>query len=96
MKAPVVLAALVALTGCTTIHDPSDWTRPAATVQQITYDDMECERQSRDIPGTPDLIVGGVVDVPRIAIENGQREHIYTRCMNDRGYEKKVQHARAT
>ena len=95
MKARVALAALVALTGCTTIHDPSDWTKPAATVMQITYDDMECERHSREIPGTPDLILGGVVDIPRIAIENGQREHLYTRCMQQRGYEHKVQQARA-
>jgi hypothetical protein len=90
MKALGVLAAVVALTGCTTVHDPSDWTKPAATVLQITYDDMECERQSRDISGTPDPIVGGIVDIPRIAIENGQREHIYTRCMKDRGYEKQA------
>jgi hypothetical protein len=95
MKARVALAALVALTGCTTIHDPSDWTKPAATVMQITYDDMECERHSREIPGTPDLIVGGVVDIPRIAIEHGQREHIYTRCMQERGYQNKTQQARA-
>jgi hypothetical protein len=96
MKAQVALAALLALTGCTTIHDPSDWTKPAATVNQITYDDMECERHSREIPGTPDLIVGGVVDIPRIAIENGQREHLYTRCMHDRGYESTVQPPRAS
>lgn len=96
MNVMVALAALVALTGCTTIHDPSEWTKPAATVQQITYDEMECERQSRDIRGTPDLIVGGVVDIPRIIIENGQREHIYTRCMKDRGYDKQAQQARAS
>jgi hypothetical protein len=97
MKAALMLAALVTLAGCTTVHDPSDWTKPAATMQQITFDDMECERQSRDIPGTPDLIVGGLVDIPRIIIENGQRERIYTRCMKDRGYDKRgVQQARAS
>ena len=88
MKAALALAAVVALSGCTTIHAPSDWTKPAATTQQVTFDDMECERQSREIPGTPDLIVGGIVDIPRIIIENGQRESIYTHCMKDRGYEK--------
>lgn len=95
MKAALALAAVVALSGCitTTVHDPSHWAKPAATVQQVTFDDMECERQSRDIPGTPDLIVGGIVDIPRIHIENNQREDIYTRCMKDRGYEK---HARAS
>jgi hypothetical protein len=90
MKAALALVAAVALSGCitTTVHDPSDWTKPSATVQQITFDDMECERLSRDIPGTPDLIVGGIVDIPRIVIENGQREDIYNKCMKDRGYEK--------
>lgn len=96
MKTVLTLAALVALSGCTTVHDPGEWSKSAASVQQITFDDMECERQSRDIPGTPDLIVGGVVDIPRIAIENGQREHIYTRCMHERGYEKKGEQARVS
>jgi len=93
MKAVFTVAALMALSGCTIVHDPGEWSKSAASVQQITFDDMECERQSRDIPGTRDLIVGGVVDIPRLAIENGQREHIYARCMQDRGYEKKVEHA---
>jgi hypothetical protein len=90
MKATLALAAAVALSGCVTItiHDPSDWTKPAATIQQVTFDDLECERQSRDIYGTPDLIVGGIVDIPRIIIENNQRDSIYNRCMKDRGYEK--------
>ena len=88
MNGVLALAALVALSACTTVHDPAEWSKPAASMQQITFDDMECERLSRDIPGTPDLIVGGVVDIPRIAIEHGQREHIYTRCMTDRGYNK--------
>ena len=95
MKAALALAAAVALSGCVTItvHNPADWTKPAATVLQVTFDDMECERQSRDIPGTHDLIVGGLADIPRIVIENNQRDSIYNRCMKDRGYEK---HARAT
>ena len=88
MKAALVLAGVIAFSGCTTIHAPSDWTKPAATTQQVTFDDMECERQSREIPGTPDLIVGGIVDIPRLIIENGQRESIYTHCMKERGYEK--------
>ena len=61
MKAALVLAGVIALSGCTSLHAPSDWTKPAATVQQVTFDDMECERQSREVPGTPDLIVGGIV-----------------------------------
>ena len=88
MKAALALAAVVALSGCTTLHVPLEWTKPAATPQQVTFDDMECERLSREIPGTPDLIVGGIVDIPRLIIENGQRESIYNHCMKERGYEK--------
>ncbi len=88
MRAALVLATVLVLPACTAIHNPSDWTKPAATMQQLTFDDMECERESRTIPGTFDPFVGGVADIPRIMIENGQREHIYTRCMQDRGYEK--------
>jgi hypothetical protein len=87
MKAALVLAAVVALSGCTTVHDPTDWKKTAVTTQQLTFDEVECERLSRDIPGTPDLIVGGVVDVARVVIENGQREHLYSQCMREHGYE---------
>ena len=53
MKAALALAGVIALSGCTTIHVASDWTKPAATAQQVTFDDMECERQSREIPAPP-------------------------------------------
>jgi hypothetical protein len=80
----------VALTGCTTIHEPTDWKKPAATMQQLTADDVECERVARDAGHTPDLIVGGVVDVVRLAIEAGQRESSYRGCMRSRGYERRA------
>jgi hypothetical protein len=90
MRLLLAVLAVVALTGCTTIHDPADWKKTAATMQQLTADDVECERVSRDAGHTPDLIVGGVVDVVRIAIESGQRESAYRSCMRSRGYERRA------
>jgi hypothetical protein len=88
----VVLAVLAALmlTGCATIHEPADWTKPASTMQQITADDVECERVARDAGHTPDLIVGGLVDVARLAVENRQREASYQSCMRSRGYARRA------
>jgi uncharacterized protein YceK len=90
MRLVLAMLAVVALTGCATIHEPTDWKKPAATMQQLTADDVECERVARDAGHTPDLIVGGVVDVVRLAIEAGQRENSYRSCMRSHGYERKA------
>ena len=90
MRLVLAVLAGVALTGCATIHDLTDWTKPATTMQQITADDVECERVARDAGHTPDLIVGGVVDVVRLAVEAKQRERSYRGCMQSRGYERRA------
>jgi hypothetical protein len=48
---------------------------------------MECVRSAREAGHTPDLIVGGVVDIGRYFVEEGQRAGTYRGCMQAKGYQ---------
>jgi hypothetical protein len=89
MRRATALLLLALLTGCTTRYDLSgtDWTKPGTMFQEVTEDEMECVRGAREAGSTPDLIVGGLVDVARVAIEEGQRSGSYERCMSAKGYQ---------
>ena len=86
----VALAAAVLLVaGCAPHFDigGGDWTKSGAQVQQTTVDEMECARTASRAYMTPDLVVGGLVDVVRVAIENGQMERAFSGCMRAKGYQ---------
>jgi len=89
MRLAIALLALGALVGCSTKYDLSgaDWTKPGTLIQDVTFDEMECVRAVREAGRTPDLIVGGLADVGRYAIEEGQRGGAYRSCMQARGYQ---------
>ena len=55
-------------------------------VHQVPLDDFHCARAAPEASSTPDLIVGGVVDVGRYFYEERQRFGTYERCMSARGY----------
>jgi hypothetical protein len=85
--APVV--ALVIVAGCAPHFDigGGEWAKPDAAVQQTTLDEMECARTASRAYGTPDLIVGGLVDVVRVKIEDGQMSGAFSECMRSKGYQ---------
>ena len=89
MRPAMALLALLLLAGCTTKYDltGADWTKPGTLLQQTTQDEMDCVRDAREAGWTPDLIVGGLVDVARVLIEEGQRSGAYKRCMIAKGYQ---------
>jgi len=89
MRPAMTLLALLLLAGCTTKYDltGADWTKPGALLLQTTQDEMDCVRDAREAGWTPDLIVGGLVDVARVLIEEGQRSGAYKRCMIAKGYQ---------
>ena len=89
--APVPLALAAVLAGCAVHPDVSGtlWVRPGATFQDITLDEVDCARRADEAGATPDLIVGGLVDVVRLAIEDGQRRTAFRQCKADRGYQPK-------
>ena len=91
MRALLVLLSILLLGGCYTKYDltGADWTKSGAGtgIQQTTQDEMECVRGAREAGWTPDLVLGGLVDLTRIAIEEGQRSGSYKRCMTAKGYQ---------
>jgi hypothetical protein len=84
----IALLGLVALTGCTAKYDLAGtaWSKPNTLVQQATLDEIDCAREAREASQTPDLIVGGLLDVGREFYEEHQRYGTYERCMTSRGY----------
>jgi hypothetical protein len=89
MRLALALLVLGTLAGCSTKYDltGADWTKPGTMVQDVTYDEMECVRSAREAGNTPDLIVGGLVDVGRYFVEERQRTGTYHSCMQGKGYQ---------
>ena len=89
MRPMLALAAILLLAGCSTKYDltGAEWTKPGTMIQQTTHDEMDCVRVARVAGWTPDLILGGLVDLGRFAIEEGQRSGSYKRCMTAKGYQ---------
>ena len=88
MKAIAVALLAVAVGGCAAELDVSGarWTKDGARFNQITLDETDCARGALDAGWTPDLILGGIVDVPRVFIREAGRRGAYNKCMRDRGY----------
>jgi len=88
MRPLLALLAILLLTGCATKYDltGTDWTKPNTMITQTTQDEMDCVREAREAGYTPDLIVGGLVDIARFEIEEAQRRGSYARCMTAKGY----------
>jgi hypothetical protein len=90
MRVPLVLLlAAASLTGCTVKYDLSgtEWSKPGALIQTATLDEMECVRGAREAGWTPELWLGGLVDVGRMVVEERQRGGSYHRCMIQKGYQ---------
>ena len=86
----VLLALALLLPGCYTKYDLSGaaWTKQNTLIQQTTLDEMDCVRAAREAGWTPDLILGGLIDVGRFTIEEAQRNGAYKRCMVAKGYQR--------
>jgi hypothetical protein len=89
MKLVMLFAVSVLLAGCMVNLDVAgtDWGKPGAPINQVTLDELECARASSDnTVRPPDLLVGGLVDVARIAIQEGAARSSYNGCMRAKGY----------
>jgi hypothetical protein len=80
---------VVLLAGCTRVIDISgaEWRRTGASIQQVTFDEVECARETVDAGDMRDTIVGGIVDAFVVPLEDRRRGQAYDRCMLARGYE---------
>jgi hypothetical protein len=85
-------AVAVVLAGCAPAFDVAgrDWTRPNTSVPQVTLDETSCTREAYDAGWTPDLLLGGFLDLERIVIQNVAQIFAYDRCMTQRGYQPKT------
>jgi hypothetical protein len=84
-----LVASLVVFAGCAPHFDigGGDWAKPGAHVQQTTLDEMECARTASRAYWTPDLVLGGLLDVARVKIEDGQMSSAFSGCMRSKGYQ---------
>jgi hypothetical protein len=82
-------AGLLMLAGCAPHFDigGGEWAKPGSAIQQTTLDEMDCARTASRAYWTPDLVLGGVLDVVRVKIENAQMTGAFSECMRAKGYE---------
>jgi hypothetical protein len=83
----VLVAAAVLLAGCATIDlSGSAWKKSGAIIQQVTANEIECARRTYEIGYAPDLVVGGLLDVLRLAVNEARLRSAFSSCMTRAGY----------
>ena len=84
----MVVVTLLLLTGCTRVIDISgtEWRRDNTSIQQETFDEVECARATENAGDLPDTIVGGIVDAIVLPLEDRRRGAAFDRCMVAKGY----------
>ena len=88
--AMAAVAVVVVLAGCAPAFDVAgrEWTKPGTSIPQVTLDETSCAREAYGTGWTPDLVLGGLLDLGRIVIQNGVQIHTDNRCMTKRGYSR--------
>ena len=84
----LMVVGLVLLSGCTRVIDIAgvEWTRANTTLQQETWDEVECARETEGAGGIGETFVGGMVDAIVVPLEDSRRGAAYDRCMMAKGY----------
>ena len=83
-----VLAAGLLLTGCTLDLRGTEWQKPGAMFQDVSLAEVECARRAFEIGPGSDLILGGVLDVGRIAVQESRQTNAFDNCMKSAGYQR--------
>lgn len=88
MRIASSIVALLVLGGCAPAFDVAgvEWAKSGASIQQDTLEETECARAAFAAGWTPDLVLGGLLDVVRVVIQNGRQTGTYHDCMTKRGY----------
>jgi hypothetical protein len=89
MRASAAVGLALLLGGCAAELGVAgrEWTRPATTISQVTFDETECAREATDAGRTAESFVGGVADAVRNGIRERGRQATYAGCMRARGYQ---------
>ena len=83
-----LLAAVLLLTGCTLDLRGTEWKKSGAMFQDVSLVEVECARKAFEIGPGPDLILGGLLDVGRIAVQESRQANAFSDCMTNAGYER--------
>jgi hypothetical protein len=82
-----LMAAGLLLTGCTLDLRGTEWKKPEAMFQDVSLVEVECARKAFEIGPGPDLILGGLLDVGRIAVQESRQANAFSDCMTSAGYQ---------
>ena len=88
MKTVVALSAALLLTGCTLDLDAAHWAKAQTLPQQVTADEYLCAHRALLIGPGPDLVLGGLLDVLRLALQERRQDSTFDGCMASQGYAK--------
>ena len=82
------LLGVVAMSGCTRVLDVSgsEWKRANTPIRDVTWDEVQCARETEGKGDLPDTIVGGLVDAFVVPLEDRRRGAAYDACMTAKGY----------
>jgi hypothetical protein len=83
-----LLAAVLLLTGCTLDLRGTEWKKPGTMFQEVSLVEVECARKAFEIGPGPDLILGGLLDAGRIAVQESKQANAFSDCMTGAGYQR--------
>jgi hypothetical protein len=83
-----LLAGVLLLTGCTLDLRGNEWRKPDVMFQDASLAEVECARKAFEIGPGPDLILGGLLDVGRIAVQESRQANAFDDCMTSAGYQR--------
>ena len=83
-----LLAAVPLLTGCVLDLRGTEWKKPGAMFQDVSLVETECARKAFEIGTGPDLSLGGLLDVGRIAVQESRQANAFNDCMTSAGYQR--------
>jgi hypothetical protein len=87
MRYVALLAAVLLLAGCTLDLRGTEWKKPGAMFQDVSLVEVECARKAFEIGPGPDLILGGLLDVGRLAVQESRQSSAFDDCMTGAGYQ---------
>lgn len=84
----LAVVALVLASGCTRVLDiaGTEWSRANTSIQENTFDEVECARQTEGAGDRPDTFIGGLADLIVVPLEDARRGAAHDRCMLAKGY----------
>jgi hypothetical protein len=87
-RAFLIVVGLVLLPACTRVIDIAgvEWSRANTSLQQETWDEVECARETEGAGTMFETYVGGVLDAIVVPMEDSRRGDAYDRCMVAKGY----------